>query len=85
MGHKVSASSIPKLLEQLQYRRHVNRKTKDGSHHPDRDAQFEYINVKAQEFQAADQPAVGACWHRQLKDPLASGQGVHPQKAMDGR
>ena len=46
MGHKVSASSIPKLLEQLQYRRHVNRKTKDGSHHPDRDAQFEYINAK---------------------------------------
>jgi len=31
MGHKVSASSIPKLLEQLQYRRHVNRKTKDGA------------------------------------------------------
>ena len=58
MGHKVSASSIPKLLEQLQYRRHVNRKTKDGSHHPDRDAQFEYINAKAQEFQAADQPVL---------------------------
>src|SRR5271155_4212049 len=31
MGHKVSASSIPKLLGQLGYRRHVNRKTKDGS------------------------------------------------------
>jgi Rhodopirellula transposase DDE domain len=58
MGHKVSASSIPKLLEQLEYRRHVNRKTKDGSNHPDRDAQFEYINAKAQEFQAADQPVI---------------------------
>jgi hypothetical protein len=34
MGHKVSASSIPKLLGQLGYRRHVNRKTKDGSNHP---------------------------------------------------
>jgi hypothetical protein len=29
----------------------VNRKTKDGSNHPDRDAQFEYINAKAREFQ----------------------------------
>jgi hypothetical protein len=58
MGHQVSASSIPKLLEQLEYRRHVNRKTKDGSHHPDRDAQFEHINAKAQEFQAAGQPVV---------------------------
>jgi len=58
MGHKVSASSIPKLLGQLGYRRHVNRKTKDGSNHPDRDAQFEYINAKAQELQAADQPVI---------------------------
>jgi hypothetical protein len=54
----VSASSIPKLLGQLEYRRHVNRKTKDRSNHPDRDAQFEYINTKAQEFQAADQPVI---------------------------
>jgi hypothetical protein len=37
MGHKVSASSLPKLLEQVGYRRHVNRKTKEGSSHPDRD------------------------------------------------
>jgi len=58
MGHKVSASSIPKLLGQLEYRRHVNRKTKDGSNHPDRDAQFEYISAKAREFQAADQPVI---------------------------
>lgn len=58
MGHKVSASSIPKLLGQLGYRRHVNRKTKDGSNHPDRDAQFEYINAKTREFQAAGQPVI---------------------------
>jgi Rhodopirellula transposase DDE domain len=58
MGHRVSASTIPKLLEQLEYRRHVNRKTKDGSNHPDRDAQFEYINAKAREFQAAGQPVI---------------------------
>jgi len=58
MGHQVSASSIPKLLEQLEYRRHVNRKTKDGSHHPDRDAQFEHINARAREFQAAGQPVI---------------------------
>jgi hypothetical protein len=58
MGHKVSASSMPKLLGQLGYRRHVNRKTKDGSNHPDRDAQFEYINTTAREFQAAGQPVI---------------------------
>jgi len=58
MGHKVGASTIPKLLRQLGYRRHVNRKTKDGSNHPDRDAQFEYVNAKAREFQAAGQPVI---------------------------
>jgi len=31
MGHQVSASAIPKLLQQLEYHRHVNGKTKDGS------------------------------------------------------
>jgi DDE family transposase len=58
MGHQVSASSLPKLLEALGYRRHVNRKTKDGGSHPDRDAQFEYINTKAREFQAVEQPVI---------------------------
>src|SRR5580693_3739776 len=58
MGHKVSASSIPKLLGELKYCRHSNRKTKEGGKHPDRDAQFEYINAKVEEFQADDQPVI---------------------------
>ena len=58
MGHKVSSSSIPRLLERLKYCRHSNRKTKEGGKHPDRDAQFEYINAKVEEFQAADQPVI---------------------------
>ena len=58
MGHQVSASSLPKLLEAVGYRRHVNRKTKDGGSHPDRDAQFEYINAKAGEFQGTGQPVI---------------------------
>ena len=58
IGHKVSSSSIPRLLEGLKYCRHFNRKTKESGKHPDRDAQFEYINAKAEEFQAADQPVL---------------------------
>ncbi len=58
MGHKVSASTIPRLLGELKYCRHVNRKTKEGSNHPDRNAQFEYINNKAQECHAANQPVI---------------------------
>lgn len=58
MGHRVSASSIAKLLEQLNYRRQVNRKTKEGSRHPDRDGQFEHINEQVIALQAAGRPVI---------------------------
>lgn len=58
MGHQISASSIPKLLRVLEYRRQVNRKTLDGSNHPDRDAQFEYINAAVIKTQSAGQPVI---------------------------
>ena len=58
VGHKISSSSIPKLLEELKYCRHSNRKTKEGGKHPDRDAQFEYINDKVEALQAAGEPVI---------------------------
>jgi hypothetical protein len=58
MGHKITANSIPKLLEALKYRRQVNRKTLEGSHNPDRNAQFEHINAKVLTTQAAGQPVI---------------------------
>ena len=58
MGHKVADSSIPKLLGLLRYRRQVNRKTLEGSHNPDRNAQFEHINTAVIVTQAAGQPVI---------------------------
>ena len=58
MGHLVSASRIPQLLERLGYRRQVNRKSKEGGRHPDRDAQFEHINAQVEAHQAAGQPVI---------------------------
>ena len=58
MGHKVSKSTIPKLLEVLQYRRQVNRKTLESSRNPDRDAQFEHINAAVIAMQAAGKPVI---------------------------
>jgi hypothetical protein len=58
MGHRVSASRIPQLLERLGYRRQVNRKSKEGGRHPDRDAQFEHINAQVEAHQAAGQPVI---------------------------
>lgn len=58
MGHKIADSSIPKLLGLLKYRRQVNRKTLEGSHNPDRNAQFEHINATVIAVQAAGQPVI---------------------------
>jgi len=58
MGHAIAESSIPSLLEQLHYRRQVNRKTREGSHHADRDAQFQHINQQVVAFQGAGQPVI---------------------------
>jgi hypothetical protein len=49
---------VANLLAELRYSLRANRKTKEGAAHPDRDAQFEYINAQAQAFQHRGQPVV---------------------------
>jgi hypothetical protein len=58
MGHKISANSVKRLLPGLGFSRQTNRKADEGSKHPDRDAQFEHINAKVVERQAAGQPVI---------------------------
>ena len=58
MNHAISANTVGKMLITLGYSRQVNRKTKEGSHHPDRDGQFHYINRQVMACQAAGQPAI---------------------------
>jgi hypothetical protein len=58
LNHAVSANTVGKMLETLGYSRQVNRKTKEGSHHPDRDGQFQHINAQVLAVQAAGQPVI---------------------------
>ena len=58
MGHAISPNSVRKLLTELGYSRQANRKADEGSHHPDRNAQFEYINAEVVAAQAAGQPVI---------------------------
>ena len=46
-GHRVSDRTVAALLKGERYSLQANRKTKEGSSHPDRDAQFGYINQQA--------------------------------------
>ncbi len=57
-GFDVSHVLVGRLLRKLGFSLQGNRKTLEGSSHPDRDAQFEHINGKIKEFQAAGQPAI---------------------------
>ena len=56
--HPVSARTVAKLLWDEEYSLQANRKTREGSSHPDRNAQFEYINASVQRFLKRGQPAV---------------------------
>ena len=57
-GHAVSERTVNRLLHDLGYSLQANRKTLEGRHHPDRDAQFQYINRRAKVFQKQGQPVV---------------------------
>jgi hypothetical protein len=58
MGHPISPNSVRKLLCELGYSRQANRKAEEGSKHPDRNAQFDYINAEVLAAQAANQPVI---------------------------
>jgi len=57
-GHNVSHVLVAEMLHEQNYSLQANRKTKEGSSHPDRNAQFEHINGKAEEFLKLGEPAV---------------------------
>jgi len=57
-GHTVCPHVIADCLRELGYSLQANRKTREGSGHMDRDAQFQYINEQAKSFLAADEPVI---------------------------
>jgi len=57
-GHAVSERTVNRLLHDLGYSLQANRKTIEGRQHPDRDAQFQYINRRVKAFQRQGQPVV---------------------------
>jgi len=58
MGHRVSYPVVAELLHELDYSLQANRKTQEGDSHPDRDAQFKYIDDKVRRYIAAGQPVI---------------------------
>jgi len=57
-NHPVSDRTIATLLKEAGYSLQANRKTREGSSHPDRNAQFEHINAQVVAFHKQRQPVI---------------------------
>jgi len=57
-GYRIGHQTVASLLDDLGYSLQGNQKTTEGSSHPDRDAQFKYIQRRVEEFQSRGQPVV---------------------------
>jgi hypothetical protein len=57
-GHRAGPDTVARLLKEEGFSLQGNAKTAEGARHPDRDAQFRYINGQAREHLAAGQPVI---------------------------
>ncbi len=57
-GWRVSSTTVGRLLHELGYSLQSVRKSREGTSHPDRNAQFEYINATGDDFLQRNQPVV---------------------------
>jgi hypothetical protein len=58
MGHSIGRTIVGQLLDKLGYSLQANRKRREGANHPDRDAQFRYINDAVKAALIAGEPAI---------------------------
>ncbi len=58
MKFQVSHQTVKELLHAMGFSLQANKKIIEGTNHPDRDEQFSFINQKAKDFQAGNQPVI---------------------------
>ena len=78
--HPVGPRTVAGLLHQAGYSLQGNRKTREGSSHPDRNAQFEYINDLVRGYLERGQPAISVDTKKKelLGDFKNGGREWHP-------
>ena len=73
-GHTVSQRVVANLLRTLEYSLQGNRKVLEGSQHPDRNAQFEYLNAQVEAQLAVGEPAISVdAKKKELVGPFKNG------------
>lgn len=83
MGHRIGRTLVGELLHKLGYSLQANRKTREGASHPDRDAQFHYINDQVKAALCAGEPAISVDTKKKelVGDFKNGGREWHPQGA----
>jgi hypothetical protein len=73
-GYRVSHELIRRIMQELGYGLQTNRKTKEGGNHPDRDAQFEFINSPSKGFISDEQHVISVdCKKKELTGAYKNG------------
>lgn len=69
-GHPVTHRTVGTILAEMGFSMQANAKTREGRDHPDRDAQFRYINRQVRKHQKAGQPVVSV--DTKKKEPVGN-------------
>jgi transposase len=66
-GHAIRKSALAEILHELGFSLHVNKKSIEGTSHPDRNAQFEHINTTCKAFEQQGHPIISVdCKKKEL-------------------
>lgn len=81
MKHRVSHQVVADLLHALGYSLQANSKTKEGTDHPDRNAQFEHLNGKVKWCLGRHQPVISVDTKKKelVGDFKNNGQELRPK------
>jgi len=80
-GWNISSTTVGRLLHELGYSLQSVRKSREGSSHPDRNEQFEYINAKAASSLRRKQPVISVDTKKKelIGDFKNAGKEWHPK------
>ena len=73
-GFQASQRVVANLLRELKYSCQANRKTREGGNHPDRDAQFGYLNEQVQQHLAGGDAVISVDTKKKLRHEVARGE-----------
>lgn len=85
-GHRISADTVAGLLRQEGFSLQANAKTLERGQHPDRDAQFRYINDRAKEHISAGNPVISVdTKKKELVGPYRNGPASGSRRELRPR